>query len=226
MNPQVRNHLNNAIKIVEGFRYVMGVNRFIEYTINCWSFHQSGVFPPVLGDDWSEEANQGAISVSMELSAAMMIDPVSDVLGWFLSETGYYNTTASFYPTPPEVAKLVSSLLGNSSDTRSGKYDHYECCVGTGILTLSYLDDLLEREGAEFLKKVKLTMEDMNPLIVKCCLLQLLHYLDARSVQINSFRLETIDSLTRIKSNPCYFAFSQSSRTQDVVERKKEALTC
>lgn len=204
MNPIVRKHLNNAIQIVEGFRYSMGVNQFIENTINCWAYHQTGVYPPVLSKDWSEEANSGAIAVSIQLSAAMMADPLSDALGWFLSETGYYKVANNFYPTPPEVAKLLASLVGGTVERT--KYSHYEICAGTGILTLSYLDEILSKEGAEALNKVTLVLEEINPLIVKCCLIQLLHYLDAKNVRIGGFKLEAVNTLTRASTGLVYFA--------------------
>lgn len=207
MNRKTREHLNRAIKYTETQRYRLGINEFVYGLIDNWAFEQTGLYPPnpILGFD--EEAILTAKQVSHELATAMKINPTSDVLGWYLSETGLSKNTESFFPTPPEVSRLISSLTIDNKKQSKDKY--YECCCGSGSLALSYLDNIFEKDGKEALKNIELYLEDINPTIIKCALLQILFFIDVKGVQIKSFSIATINSLTRKNIGPHYYAQTQ-----------------
>lgn len=123
MNPAAKAHLNQAMNLIESTRYRMGVSQFLTAFIDEWAFHQTGLYPckNVIPGDLEETA----IALSKSLSAAMHADPVSDVLGYVLSEAGFHQKGTSFYPTPTDVSDLLQALIGGEEGNT-----FYEPCCG------------------------------------------------------------------------------------------------
>jgi hypothetical protein len=100
MNPKSREHLKQALTLLESTHYRTGIHEFTTTLINQWAFLHSGLYQPpesAIPDDLVNASTE----LSHLLSAAMRADPTGDVLGFFLSEAGFNKRGTNFYPTPP-----------------------------------------------------------------------------------------------------------------------------
>lgn len=203
MTPEATQHVRQALRLIEQARYRLGVHRFISLFIDHWAFQQSGLYPPT--EAIPADLESVAKELSHALSMAMMSDPTSDILGYVLSESGFYKQGTSFYPTPPEVAKLMSAMT--SDGPRVGQF--YEPCCGTGINTIHWLEHLAETRGFEAIEQAELCLEDVDPLMIKGCMLQLLHYFASRGVTPLRMSIVGINTLSRKESGIAYYGDRQ-----------------
>ena len=199
MNPAAKAHLNQAMNLIESTRYRMGVSQFLTAFIDEWAFHQTGLYPckNVIPADLEETA----IALSKSLSAAMHADPVSDVLGYVLSEAGFHQKGTSFYPTPTDVSDLLQALIGGEEGNT-----FYEPCCGTSINAILWMEGMLQKHGPDALADSELTLEDIDPLMVKCSMLQLVHYLASRQVTPKALNVIGVDVITRRLTGVAYYA--------------------
>lgn len=202
MNNTARQLTRQALSLIETVRYRMGIPRFITIFIDHWAYQQTGLYPPsdALHDDLAATAHK----LSHLLSFAMKADPTSDILGYVLSESGFYKQGTQFYPTPPEVAKLIAQINMVEAPSLDAKF--YEPCCGTGINTIHWLERVLETRGATGIESAHLHLEDLDRLMVKGCMLQLLHYFDSRSVTPASLNIVALNTITRRPMGVAYYA--------------------
>lgn len=135
MNDNARQLTRQALSLIETARYRMGVSRFIAVFIDHWAYQQTGLYSPT--EAFSDDLGAVASKLSHLLSSAMKADPTSDILGYILSESGFYKQGTQFYPTPPEVARLMAQI--NLADAPRPDAEFYEPCCGTGINTIHCL---------------------------------------------------------------------------------------
>lgn len=201
MNDNARQLTRQALSLIETARYRMGVSRFIAVFIDHWAYQQTGLYSP--SEAFPDDLGAAASKLSHLLSSAMKADPTSDILGYILSESGFYKQGTQFYPTPPEVARLMAQI--NLADApRSSEF--YEPCCGTGINTIHWLERVLETRGAAGIESVHLHLEDVDRLMVKGCMLQLFHYFDSRGVSPASMNIVALNTITRKPMGVAYYA--------------------
>lgn len=208
MNNEARALTKQALSLLETTRYRMGVSRFISLFIDHWAYQQTGLYAP--SEEFPDELASTASKLSHLLAGAMKVDPTSDILGYILSESGFYKQGTQFYPTPPEVARLLAVMT--MAETQRQETDFYEPCCGTGINTIAWLERTLELKGPEALASVKLHLEDIDRLMVKGCMLQLFHYFDSRQVSPASLSIVALDTISRKPMGVAYYAEAASKR--------------
>lgn len=208
MNHDARVLTRQALSLIETSRYRMGVSRFISLFIDHWSYRQTGLYAP--SEEFPEGLSSNASELSHLLSRAMKADPTSDILGYILSESGFYKQGTQFYPTPPEVARLMA--LMTMDEAQSSKADFYEPCCGTGINTIAWLERLLESKGAGAVASARLYLEDIDRFMVKGCMLQLLHYFESRQVSPASMSIVALNTISRKPTGVAYYAQAVSGR--------------
>ncbi|MFC6674058.1 restriction endonuclease subunit M [Marinobacterium aestuariivivens] len=215
MTPYARDLTKQALDLIETSRYRLGVSRFITQFIDHWAFQQTGLYPP--SEEMPNELGQTACEISHLLSAAMNADPTSDILGYVLSESGFYKQGTQFYPTPPEVARLMA-LMTFDEPQQDGLH-FYEPCCGTGINTIVWLERLLESRGPEGIAEAKLYLEDIDRLMVKGCMLQLMHYFESRQVSPALMSIVALNTISRQPSGVAYYA-EQTQKSMATGEEK------
>ncbi len=129
---QVHSEIRKAAQVIEAARYRMGVTEFVYTFIDHWAYQQTGLYPP--SSKMPKELEPTAIELSHILSAAMRNYPGIDVLGMFFSECGYYKQGQNFFPTPPELGRLLAALVGWPSNHLNQELSFYEPCSGTGAI--------------------------------------------------------------------------------------------
>lgn len=199
MTPQVVPLANKALLLIEQARYRMGTSVFIEAFIDQWAYLQTGLYPAA--KTIPDELQPVAIELSHILSAAMKQDPTSDILGYVLSMSGFHKKGTSYFPTPPEVGRLLSMLVGSRTST-----EFYEPCCGSGINAIQWMEHLLESQGPEALSQSSIYLEDIDRLMVKCCMLQLFHFFESRNVSPKMLSIVGIDALSRLPTGIGYYA--------------------
>ncbi|MND15719.1 hypothetical protein D3C80_59500 [compost metagenome] len=199
MTPQVTPLTNKALALIEQARYRMGTSAFVEAFIDQWAYLQTGLYPAA--NTIPDELQPVAIELSHVLSAAMKQDPTSDVLGYVLSMSGFHKKGTNYFPTPPEVGRLLSQLVGAAPAA-----ELYEPCCGSGINAIQWMENLLETQGTEAVGHASIYLEDIDRLMVKCCMLQLFHYFEARNVSPKMLSIVGIDTLSRRPTGIGYYA--------------------
>lgn len=202
MNDNARQFTRQALSLIETARYRMGVSRFIAIFIDHWAYQQTGLYSP--SETLPSDLGVAASKLSHLLSSAMKADPTSDILGYILSESGFYKQGTQFYPTPPEVARLMAQI--NLADAPRSDVEFYEPCCGTGINTIHWLERVLETRGAAGIESAHLHLEDVDHLMVKGCMLQLFHYFDSRGVSPASMNIVALNTITRKPTGVAYYA--------------------
>lgn len=191
--------MRKASSIVEGARYRFGTRKFLYLFIDTWAYRQTGLYAPV--ETMPEELESDAAELSQVLGAAMRQEPTADILGNLLSEFRFDQKGTSFFPTPPEIGQLMAQLVGNTEDC-----SFYEPCCGTGGNTIQWLESRWESRGPDGIRDTEILLEDVDPMMVKCCLLQLLHYFESRAASPASLTVVGVDVLTRQPKGIAYFA--------------------
>ena len=191
--------MRKAATLVEGLRYRYGTRKFLYLFIDTWMFRQTGLYAPL--EAIPAEFESDAAELSHVLGAAMRAEPTADVLGNLLSEFRFDQKGTSFFPTPPEIGRLMASLVGDAPST-----SFYEPCCGTGGNAIQWLESRWEARGEEGITEARLMLEDVDPMMVKCCMLQLLHYFEVRCASPAELSILGIDVLTRRPSGIAYHA--------------------
>lgn len=191
--------MRKASTLVEGARYRFGTRNFLYLFIDTWMFRQTGLYAPT--ELIPAELAADAIELSHVLGLAMRADPTADVLGNLLSEFRFDQKGTSFFPTPPEIGQLMVHLVGDAQES-----SFYEPCCGTGGNTIQWLESRWESRGPEGIKNASLLLEDVDPMMVKCCMLQLLHYFETRDASPASLSVVGVDVLTRRPVGIAYHA--------------------
>lgn len=65
---------------------------------------------------------------------------------------------------------------------------------------------LIENHGPEALREASIYLEDIDPLMVKCCMIQLFHYFESRNTTPKTLSIVGIDTLSRRTKNIAYYA--------------------
>lgn len=199
MSPDALLLANKALSLVEKARYRMGTSRFVEAFIDKWAYLQTGLYPAK--EEIPEELQPVAFELSHVLSNAMKRDPTSDVLGYVLSMSGFHKKGTNYFPTPPELGRLLSRLVGHKSSA-----DFYEPCCGSGINAILWMESMIEEKGPGALREVSIYLEDIDPLMVKCCMLQLFHYFESRETTPKLLSIVGMDTLSRQGKGIAYYA--------------------
>nr|BAX83716.1 DNA methylase protein [Escherichia coli] len=108
MSPETQQLTSKALSLIEQSRYRMGTSRFVEAFIDQWAYLQTGLYPAK--EEIPEELQPVAFELSHVLSAAIKRDPTSDVLGYVLSMSGFHKKGTNYFPTPPEIGRLIGKL--------------------------------------------------------------------------------------------------------------------
>lgn len=207
MNPVTTALLRKASSLVEQTRFRYGTRKFLYLFIDTWAFKQTGMYEP--REKMPDDLEEIAIELSQVLSQAMRADPLVDVLGLLLSEFRFDQKGTSFFPTPPEIGQLMARLVGVAPGNT-----FYEPCCGTGGDTLQWLEGLLETQGTDAVRAASLLLEDIDPLMVKCSMLQLLHYFETRDVSPASLSIVGVDVLTRRPAGIVYHATARAEQAE------------
>ncbi|WP_369793150.1 hypothetical protein [Xenorhabdus sp. NBAII XenSa04] len=56
------------------------------------------------------------------------------------------------------------------------------------------------------MREVSIYLEDIDPLMVKCCMIQLFHYFESRNTTPKMLNIVGIDTLSRRTKNIAYYA--------------------
>lgn len=200
MSPETQQLTSKALSLIEQSRYRRGTSRFVETFIDQWAYLQTGLYPA------REEIPEELQSVRLRtfpciLSAAMKRDPTSDVLGYVLSMSGFHKKGANYFPTPSEISCLLSLIVGSQSST-----DFYEPCCGSGVNAIHWMENLIENHSPEALSEASIYLEDIDPLMVKCCMIQLFHYFESRNTTPKTLSIVGIGTLSRRTRNIAYYA--------------------
>lgn len=191
--------LRKASALVEQTRFRIGAREFLYLFIDTWAFRQTGMYEPKRR--FPPDLDGIAIQLSDVLAQALRGEPTADVLGALLSEFRFDQKGTNFFPTPPEIGKLMARIVGQT-DSRT----FYEPCCGTGGIALQWLEGLYEVQGRDGIKAASLLLEDVDPMMVKCSLLQLLFYFESRDASPAQMSVVGVDVLTRRSVGVAYFA--------------------
>jgi hypothetical protein len=128
-----------------------------------------------------------AFELSHVLSAAMKRDPTSDVLGYVLSMSGFHKRAPITFPLLQRLALDVThywlTVLGRLMSP-----------CGSGINAIHWMENLIENHGPEALREASIYLEDIDPLMVKCCMIQLFHYFESRNTTPKMLSIVGIDT--------------------------------
>lgn len=196
-------HLSKCRSIIESFYGINTREQFLIDFIDVWSFLHSDRYP-ANREGFNREFMEKAGKLSDELGLVLLHGLEHDALGILLSEYSQLsNSKYAFYPTPVEVSKLCSDLIGLRTGVR--EVEIYEPCCGTGGHIFSTLIDIASEnsESKNPLGHVSVKVEDINPTVVKGFFLQinfLLSYLSnvhQKGVIPKSISIQCVDVLTR-----------------------------
>lgn len=210
MSPEALQLAARGLALIEQTRYRMGVPQFLEAFIDHWAFLHTGMYPAKL--EIPDDLKNVAMELSHVLSKAMKVDPTGDILGYILSMSGFHKKGTNYYSTPADIGQMLSRLLGYED-----KAKFYEPCCGTGINAIQWMDRLIQDKGAEALKGACVYLEDIDVLMVKCSMLQLFHYFDARRTTPMSLSIVGIDTLSRQTKRVAYFAEAHDANKAEIM---------
>lgn len=219
MNRKAKTLSNQALKLIETTRFRMGVSEFIHAFIDEWAYLQTGLYKP--SRPIPEDLASTAKELSQLLAGAMRADPTNDVMGYVFCDSGFYKRGTDFYPTPREVSKLMTALIQPSGAGGSNEYS--EICCGTGSITLAWLEDRMVKQGLDAMKDVQLYLEDVDPVMVKACMLQLLYYFETRGVSPALLHLDAVNTITRRYGGVSYYAYAPTQMKQEKPVREPAA---
>ncbi len=84
----------------------------------------------------------------------------------------------------------MSLIVGSQSSA-----DFMSPCCGSGINAIHWMENLIENHGPEALREASIYLEDIDPLMVKCCMIQLFHYFESRNTTPKTLSIVGIDTL-------------------------------
>ncbi len=65
--------------------------------------------------------------------------------------SGFHKKGTNYFPTPPEIGRLMSLIVGSQSSA-----DFYEPCCGSGINAIHWMENLIENHGPEALREASI----------------------------------------------------------------------
>ncbi|EGQ9728104.1 restriction endonuclease subunit M [Vibrio cholerae] len=199
---QVHSEIRKAVQVIEAARYRMGVAEFVYTFIDHWAYQQTGLYPP--SSKMPKELEPTAIELSHILSAAMRNYPGIDVLGMFFSECGYYKQGQNFFPTPPELGRLLAALVGWPSNHHNQELSFYEPCSGTGAIAMKWIMEKIHNGGKETLEQSVLVLEDVDRTMCKAALIQIINLLSNLEVKVRKLSINAVDVLSRAPKGLVY----------------------
>lgn len=206
---QVHSEIRKAVQVIEAARYRMGVAEFVYTFIDHWAYQQTGLYPP--SSKMPKELEATAIELSNILSAAMRNYPGIDVLGMFFSECDYYKQGQNFFPTPPELGRLLAALVGwRPSDHHNQELSFYEPCSGTGSIAMTWIMEKINNGGKETLEQSVLVLEDVDRTMCKAALIQIINLLSNLEVKVKKLSINAVDVLSRAPKGLVYVLEQQS----------------
>ncbi len=187
-------YLKKAVSLIqEGDRYY-GHGRFFADFIDDWAYHQTGLYKP--SAPLRNEVQAIASDLSNIVREAWEAAPGEDFLGHVIEEAGG-SGHLSFFRTPPSVSLLMAKMMGGSSRLE----DFADICMGSGSLTLAYINQTFLDGGASAVSRLNLMGEELSGSKVKVAMLQILNLLDIlggdRPLYVHSMRLSEVNSLSR-----------------------------
>lgn len=201
MNHQASALLDNAMVLIEGVRYKFGVMEFVKAFVEQWAYLQTGMYPPAVRIP--KELEPVAIKLTHILAAAMKADPTGDALGNLLIRAQFEKRGTNYFPTPSAVGQLMAEIIGAGAGADA---DFYEPCCGSGVNAIQWMDKHIENHGLESLAKTSIYLEDIDPLMVKCSFIQLMHYFEFINVTPAHLSIVAIDTISRIPKGVAYQA--------------------
>lgn len=200
-NSQALALVNQALSLTEQARYRLGTARFVTLFIEHWAYLHSGLYPA--SDVIPEDLTPVAVEMSHLLSKAMFLEPAGDAIGYLLSNTDFHKKGTNYFPTPPELSKLLSALVNVDNNTG---YSFYEPCCGTAVNAIHWMERLVEEQGTAALSRVEIYLEDIDRLMVRASLLQLAHYFSHHKIIPKLVQITAINTLSR-DTKGMYYCF-------------------
>lgn len=220
-----------ALSIVESWRYRYGTHESLCAFIDKWAYDFTGLYPmqSKISNDvaFFEDGNRLARILS-ELMLGGLSDPISRL---FCDACPSFAKQYGFYPTPDGLVNLLNALiLPTPNETNEPvKVSLYEPCVGPAGSVLEALDHIATtgHRCANPLENTEIVVEDINSYAVKAFFLQLMHkiaYLqNTISKQIMPKRVEVLqlDTLSRRPGKVSYQILAKTSSINGVIETTK-----
>lgn len=200
MNSITKRILDEALKVIASTRYKMGTMSFLVAFIEEWAYHQTGMYPPA--NPLPEELRSEATRLSILLSNAMALEPTADILGYVMSQSNFDKRGTNYFPTPPDIGKLLCALAGIPPQDETS---FYEPCCGSGINAILWMEQIISKNGTSGLSQVSIYLEDIDPIMVKCSMIQLVHYLQHKTTTPKKISIVAIDTITRKNMGVSYF---------------------
>jgi hypothetical protein len=197
MKTSTKTVIQDALDIIESCRYTFGTMAFFLAFIDEWAYQQTGLYPPAtpLPNTLVPKASK----LSHLLAKAMAMEPTSDVLGYMMSMANFEKRGTNYYPTPPAISRLLAELAEGTS-TPNTRF--YEPCCGSGINAIMWMENYLRSHPD--LTQVSIYLEDIDPVMVKCSMLQIVHYLQYQKTAPKQVNIVCIDTITRREKSVAY----------------------
>lgn len=164
---------SKSLLLVEQSRLSIGKTKFVQEFIDNWAFKLTGVYKPE--KPFPKLMESVGNQLSMELSQLMQKHPKDDVLGRFMESVKANSSIVK----PARQKSLISKLLGviakpKNKDVSTNSYFEDNC--GTGCNAIEWLHNYINQHGIKAVQDTTLTLNDPNPLNVKCAMIQLMYY--------------------------------------------------
>lgn len=205
MNEQTRKLADEALKLIDSTKYRFGTTSFLVAFLDEWAYKQTGLNPPA--KEMPADLLADSIKLSHILSNAMALEPTADVLGYVMSMTHFEKRGTNYFPTPPSIGKLLCALAGVSPNDDTS---FYEPCCGSGINAILWMEQYLAASEEGSLSDVSIYLEDIDPIMVKCSMLQILHYLQGKTSTPKLVSIVAIDTISRQTRGVAYYFESKA----------------
>jgi hypothetical protein len=166
--------LAKAISLIESTRYQVGTREFLNTFILHWAsvLNQKASGSPFEND----QVNKTAVELSFNLGQLMMAGH-KDVLGQLLSHFG--DTSFGYFPTPNGVSELMSKLHFGEKPNANISKNIYDCCSGTGSLTISTIQEIIETNTTDSnpIGDCCFHLEEISPIKCHASFIQVMFYI-------------------------------------------------
>lgn len=207
--------MNDAIDIVESWRYTFDIPDTLQLFIQHWAYCLTKQFPPKSTLSSNERYLKDCGKLTDVLTYVMLNgehDPIGQLMSRYLVANVKDN---QFFPTQRAVGQLVD-LLTTGDDT-SGPITLYEPACGSGAMIFESLDRIYFNNihADAPLGQVQFRVEDINPTAIFAFIIQLIHkfqYLQCKgkkSPHIQRAEIVCCNVLTREQSPIRYLITAQ-----------------
>ncbi|CAH6906194.1 conserved hypothetical protein [Vibrio chagasii] len=202
-------HFKNQLhKVIEGMRYQFGTHSFLDMFIDHWCFLHTNMYPPsemVMEQLKAPDVEKDCQLMTHWITTLAVEGGETDVLGDLLSKYSSLSKSNDFFPTPIELAKLMAGLNRDSMKTDGESISLYEPCVGSGAITLSFIENeyFNNLDKPSPLAHLSVCVEDISGLLCKAFFIQLLlklQYLEqagGKPALPDSVSIQQIDVISR-----------------------------